>query len=155
MLQFESELDGATCRNGWGYISERLRFLCESKPSMQSSLNLENLDLSLKKTTNQNFSHPLRFQQNDATRDHVSGPDRLCIEYTVVVTWNKDAQPGRDGGVPSKEVLQVGRVESLTGISGTDEDIGINRHFKAQIHPVSIGEGKDLMTVVVDEHLIS
>ena len=120
MLQFESELDGATCRNGWGYISERLRFLCESKPSMQSSLNLENLDLSLKKTTNHNFSQSLRFQQYDATRNHVSGSDRVRIDYPVVVTGDKYAKLSRDGVVPGKEVLQVGRVEALTGIYGTD-----------------------------------
>ena len=122
---------------------------------MQSSLNLENLDLSLKKTTNQNFSHPLRFQQNDATRNHVSGPDGISIEYTVVVAGDEDAQPGGDGGEPGKEVLQVGRIEALAGIPGADENVGIARHIKPPIHTVCIRKSEDLMPLAVDEHLIS
>ena len=70
-----------------------------------------------------------------------------------MVAGDKDAQSGWGGGVPGKEVLQVGRIEALAGIPDADENVGIARHIKPPIHTACIRKREDLMPFVIDEHL--
>ena len=92
------------------------------------------------------------FQKDDTARDEVAGPDRVSVEDAVMVTGNENSEFCRDGAVPFKEVLQVSWVESFTGISRTDEDVGVNGYGEPPVHPMGVREGENLMTAVVDEH---
>jgi hypothetical protein len=39
-----------------------------------------------------------------------------------------------------------------TGVSGTDEDVGIGWYGKPPIHTVGVGEGKYSMSLAVNQH---
>lgn len=91
-------------------------------------------------------------QKDNTARDEVAGPDRVSVEDAVMVAGDEDSEFRWDGAVPYKEVLQVCRVEAFAGISGTDEDVCICGDTESPIHPVSVGECENLMTLIVNKH---
>ena len=96
--------------------------------------------------------HSTVLQIEDTTRDEVSCPCWLLVEYAVVIARDEDSQLRRDGSVPLEEALQRLRTETFAGVTGTDENVGVGRNAEAPVHPMSIGESKDLMAFVLDEH---
>lgn len=95
------------------------------------------------------------FQKDDTARDEVAGPDRVGVEDAVMVTGNEDSEFCRDGAVPFKEVLQVGRIEPLAGIPGADEDVGVCGYCEPPVHPVGVRKSKYLVGFEVYSHLIT
>lgn len=91
-------------------------------------------------------------QIDDPVRNQIPRSCRLLVEDTVMVARDEYAEFGWDSRVPGEEVLQIRRVEAFASISGTDEDVGIVGYGEPPIHPVCVGECKDLMVVVLDCH---
>ena len=92
-------------------------------------------------------------QIDNAIGNQALGSVWIGVEYPVVIPWDKDSELCREGRVPGEEVRQIGRIETLAGISGTDEDVGICGHVKTPIHPMGVGKSEELMAFVLDEHI--
>ena len=65
------------------------------------------------------FDFPV-LQIHYPTRNKVSGARGFLIKDAVVIPRNEDSELGRYGIIPAEEVLQIGRIKALTGISGAD-----------------------------------
>lgn len=96
--------------------------------------------------------HTFVLQIYDTTWNQIPRSCCLLVEYAVMVAGDENSELCRDGTVPFKKVLQVGGVEAFAGISGTDEDVGINGYGEPPLHHMGVREGENLMTAVVDEH---
>lgn len=94
-------------------------------------------------------------QINDTSWNQIPRPNGLLVEDAVVVARNEDSEFSGNGYVPGEEVLQVGRIETFTSISGTDEDVSLGWYSKPPIHPVGIGESKDCMPFEWNYHSVS
>ena len=91
-------------------------------------------------------------QIDNSLRNQIPCPNGLLVKDAVVVAWHEYPKFGGNGRVPSKEVLQVGRIEAFASIPGTDDDVGIGWYGKAPIHPVCVGEGEDSLAFEVNNH---
>lgn len=96
--------------------------------------------------------YPFILQIDNSAGNQIPRSCRLLVEDAVVVARNEDSEFSGNGYVPGEDVLQVGRIETFTSISGTDEDVSLGWYSKPPIHPVCVGECEDLMSLVVDEH---